>query len=594
MSKKGFTLIELLAVIVILAIVAIIATPIVLDIISDSKESSRLASAEIYIDTVEKSVASSLMLEGAIKDGIYKITDDGNVCIKQTEENCEDFIEVKIQGIKPEGKDDYVYYENKKLKYYKLTYNNYSVTNFGTYPKQEMETWINVKEFGAVGDGITDDTEAIKSAVNYINENGGVLYFPLGTYIVSLKKNKEDIMSFNGKNKIVVELLGSSIVLSENSYTYYNIVKTNDCEDFTIRNGTIIGDRVNHDYVTMTGTHEFGYGIFINSTKLANIQNMNISQLTGDGIVNLNWTESNNKNRTIIENSEISYVRRNGLAILATDNIEVNNVKIHHVGTYDGINGASPQSGIDIEPASGSKVVNMAHFNNLLVSDITNYGVIMGANHIINDYKISNSNIENPSLRNANVNNSKLHIKEDALVTAFSWSAVTLNNSEVKIYKENTTLFIIDSTLNNTKIEGLAKDKIKNNGNRLFLSQNNNIVTNCTFENFWGAEVDNITSKSYAGIPYFYEPGKDVYHVLNENSYNNMYKNCKIHISTDAGKTKMFGEINSTIEDSILIIDGNKDIEFNKINFYKVDLKKRTSTVKINFNDCVVKDSIGF
>lgn len=41
----------------------------------------------------------------------------------------------------------------------------------------------NVKDFGAVGDGITDDTAAIQSAIDYITEhNGGTLYFPLGKY----------------------------------------------------------------------------------------------------------------------------------------------------------------------------------------------------------------------------------------------------------------------------------------------------------------------------------------------------------------------------------------------------------------------------
>ena len=43
--KNGFTLIELLAVIVILAVIALIATPIVLGIINDSKESAILRSA---------------------------------------------------------------------------------------------------------------------------------------------------------------------------------------------------------------------------------------------------------------------------------------------------------------------------------------------------------------------------------------------------------------------------------------------------------------------------------------------------------------------------------------------------------------------
>ena len=54
MKSKGFTLIELLAVIVILAIIALIATPIVLGIIEESKEKTQRISAQYMIDTVEK------------------------------------------------------------------------------------------------------------------------------------------------------------------------------------------------------------------------------------------------------------------------------------------------------------------------------------------------------------------------------------------------------------------------------------------------------------------------------------------------------------------------------------------------------------
>ena len=53
MKNKGFTLIELLAVIVILAIIALIATPIVLGIIEDSRESTNKLTAEFVIDAVE-------------------------------------------------------------------------------------------------------------------------------------------------------------------------------------------------------------------------------------------------------------------------------------------------------------------------------------------------------------------------------------------------------------------------------------------------------------------------------------------------------------------------------------------------------------
>ena len=47
--KKGFTLIELLAVIVILAIIALIATPIILNIIGGTKDKSEDLSKELYL-----------------------------------------------------------------------------------------------------------------------------------------------------------------------------------------------------------------------------------------------------------------------------------------------------------------------------------------------------------------------------------------------------------------------------------------------------------------------------------------------------------------------------------------------------------------
>ena len=52
-NKKGFTLIELLAVIVILAIIALIATPIVLNMISSARKSAAKSAALGYIDAIE-------------------------------------------------------------------------------------------------------------------------------------------------------------------------------------------------------------------------------------------------------------------------------------------------------------------------------------------------------------------------------------------------------------------------------------------------------------------------------------------------------------------------------------------------------------
>ena len=90
-NQKGFTLIELLAVIVILAVIALIATPIVLNIITKAKKSAaadsiygameamRLAYAESLMDTqpyvlpMEVNFANKKILYGTEK------TDSGNL-----------------------------------------------------------------------------------------------------------------------------------------------------------------------------------------------------------------------------------------------------------------------------------------------------------------------------------------------------------------------------------------------------------------------------------------------------------------------------------------------------------------------------------
>jgi len=41
---------------------------------------------------------------------------------------------------------------------------------------------INVKDYGAVGDGITDDTNAIKAAISNAQTNMKIVFFPAGTY----------------------------------------------------------------------------------------------------------------------------------------------------------------------------------------------------------------------------------------------------------------------------------------------------------------------------------------------------------------------------------------------------------------------------
>ena len=78
--KKGFTLIELLAVIIILAIVALVATPIILNVVDDARESAARSEASMIVSGVNNYCATSAMrnqLDGtkdicADADGVTK------------------------------------------------------------------------------------------------------------------------------------------------------------------------------------------------------------------------------------------------------------------------------------------------------------------------------------------------------------------------------------------------------------------------------------------------------------------------------------------------------------------------------------------
>ena len=98
MKKRGFTLIELLAVIVVLAIIALIATPIVMNLIENSKKGAAERSAENYLRAVETAVASE-RINGPVTDGEYQVDENGDLVL-QSDNTIK--IEVDVNGTLPE------------------------------------------------------------------------------------------------------------------------------------------------------------------------------------------------------------------------------------------------------------------------------------------------------------------------------------------------------------------------------------------------------------------------------------------------------------------------------------------------------------
>ena len=84
-KNKGFTLIELLAVIVVLAVIALIATPIVLKLVNNAKEGAAESSATAYIKAVENGIMAKLINEPDTSfNGIFTVSQDKTKIISES------------------------------------------------------------------------------------------------------------------------------------------------------------------------------------------------------------------------------------------------------------------------------------------------------------------------------------------------------------------------------------------------------------------------------------------------------------------------------------------------------------------------------
>ena len=62
---------------------------------------------------------------------------------------------------------------------------------------------VNVRDFGAAGDGVTDDTAAIQAAIHCLSE-GGLLHFPAGRYLTAPLALKSHITLSLGEGAVLL------------------------------------------------------------------------------------------------------------------------------------------------------------------------------------------------------------------------------------------------------------------------------------------------------------------------------------------------------------------------------------------------------
>ena len=245
---------------------------------------------------------------------------------------------------------------------------------------------INVKDFGAKGDGKADDTEAIQKTIDQTaSKGGGKVYVPDGVYMI-----RADVPSSTQSTKYLLDEGGIALqdnihlILSQgtrlkafpSSRNQYVIVRIYAKNNVTIEGGTIEGERYEHSGTT----GEWGYGIAVSGGKDIVIKNLTAKDCWGDGINLKNLQAKPDAGippeeylpvNVTIDNVRCLNNRRQGLSIEGGLNLRVSGSE------FSFTNGTGPAAGIDIEPAQDHHFVRNLRVENCLFQENASSGVMV-------------------------------------------------------------------------------------------------------------------------------------------------------------------------------------------------------------------------
>lgn len=226
------------------------------------------------------------------------------------------------------------------------------------------ETGYDVRDFGAKGDGLADDTAAIQKAVNQAGSRvGATVYIPNGVYIInpdiSIKLNS------NVKLNLADNAVLKAKPTKEANHEIINITNVNNIE---VSGGSIIGDRK-----TRTGkTGEWGHGIKIVGSRSIRISDIAISDCWGDGVYIGSTDLQRYSENVAIERFTIDNCRRNGITIISGRNVKIID------GVIANTRGVNPQAGLCLEPNNKSEFIQNVLIDKLTTIGSGGYGILFG------------------------------------------------------------------------------------------------------------------------------------------------------------------------------------------------------------------------
>jgi hypothetical protein len=213
---------------------------------------------------------------------------------------------------------------------------------------------LSVRNWGAYGDGVHDDTTAFQNAIDALPSDGGTVFVPAGNYVI------DPVRNVRLRSKMHLQLdPGAVLRAKRNDADRAYVLMVYKVSDVEISGGRIVGDRDSH----LGTTGEWGHGIMVRGSKRVTVRDIHISDCWGDG-VSIGGAEVTNaptipSDDVVIANIVSTGNRRQALTIGRSRNIKVYDSELSHTG------GIKPGCGIDIEPDSDTSATT----SNILVDN---------------------------------------------------------------------------------------------------------------------------------------------------------------------------------------------------------------------------------
>ena len=209
--------------------------------------------------------------------------------------------------------------------------------------------FINVKDYGAKGDGVSDDGKAIINAINASGEKN-IIYFPPGTYIIEnteIEGYENTGIVIEKSNIILIGNNRNSILKSKTGHL--QVISISNSSNLTIKNLVIDGNAINY----ASGEH----CIRINGTRNLKIINCEIMNPSRYGI----GFEGGKNEEILIDSCYIHDTGADGIDMKNFDSlnnkITINNNYFYNIGLDQSLN---YQACIDIRGTGVAITNNLA------------------------------------------------------------------------------------------------------------------------------------------------------------------------------------------------------------------------------------------